>query len=70
MTAESNGCAERFIRTLKEQLLWVEPFATLEDLRLVLLAFQDRYNREWLIQRHGHRTLSAVRAAYTAALAA
>jgi putative transposase len=67
---QGNGCAERFIRTLKEQLLWVERFATIEDLRLALLAFKDRYNREWLIQRHGHRSPGAVRTAYTAALAA
>ena len=67
---EGNGCAERFIRTLKEQVLWIEPFATIEDLRLALLAFKDRYNREWLIQRHGHRSPAAIRTAYTAALAA
>ena len=30
---EGNGVAERFIRTLKEQLLWVRPFATVEELR-------------------------------------
>ena len=59
---EGNGCAERFIRTLKEQLLWIERFGTVEDLRVALLAFKDRYNREWLIQRHGHRTPAAVRA--------
>ena len=41
---EGNGCAERFIRTLKEQLLWVETFETVEQLRLALLAFKDRYN--------------------------
>jgi len=57
-----NGCAERFIRTLKEQLLWIERFATVDDLHLALLAFKDRYNREWLIERHGHRTPVAVRA--------
>ena len=67
---EGNGCAERFIRTLKEQLLWVEPFATVEDLRLALLAFRDRYNREWLIERHGHRTPAAVRAAFADEVAA
>ena len=27
---EGNGCAERFIRTLKENLLWVRHFATVE----------------------------------------
>jgi hypothetical protein len=30
----------------------------------VLLAFQDRSNREWLIERHGHRTPAAVRVAF------
>ena len=66
---EGNGCAERFIRTLKEQVLWVQAFATVEALRQALLAFQDRYNREWLLERHGHRPPATVRAAYTAALA-
>ena len=28
---EGNGCAERFIRTLKENLLWVRSFATVEE---------------------------------------
>ena len=67
---EGNGCSERFIRTLKEQLLWIEPFATVEDLRLALLAFKDRYNRDWLIQRHGHRSPAHVRANYAAPIAA
>ena len=50
---EGNGCAERFIRTLKEQLLWLRRFETVEELRLALLEFKDRYNNEWLIERHG-----------------
>ena len=29
---EGNGCAERFIRTLKENLLWVRTFATVAEL--------------------------------------
>ena len=29
---EGNGCAERFIRTLKENLLWVRRFETIEEL--------------------------------------
>ena len=67
---EGNGCAERFIRTLKEQLLWVEHFATVEALRQALLAFRDRYNHEWLIGRHGHRTPAAVREAFVTEVAA
>ena len=42
---EGNGVAERFIRTLKENLLWVRSFETIEDLRLALLAFQADVQR-------------------------
>ena len=59
---EGNGVAERFIRTLKEQLLWVRTFDTVEELRLALLEFKERYNRDWLCERHGHQTPLEVRA--------
>ena len=59
---EGNGVAERFIRTLKEQLLWVRAFETVEELRRALLDFRERYNREWLCARHGYQTPTAVRA--------
>jgi putative transposase len=53
---ETNGCAERWIRTLKEQCLWVELHDTIDQLRQAVAGFVDRYNTSWLIQRHGHRT--------------
>jgi transposase InsO family protein len=59
---EGNGVAERFIRTLKEQLLWVRTFETVEDLRQALLEFKEQYNRGWLCERHGYQTPAAVRA--------
>ncbi len=59
---EGNGCAERFIRVLKENLLWVRRFDTLEELRLALLAFKQTYNQSWIIERHGYRTPAQVRA--------
>jgi putative transposase len=59
---EGNGCAERFIRTLKENLLWVRHFATVEELRLALLAFQQTYNQSWIVERHGYKTPAQVRA--------
>jgi putative transposase len=58
---EGNGCAERFIRTLKENLLWVRTFATVEDLRAALLEFRETYNTTWLIERHGFRPPVAIR---------
>src|ERR1051325_8873274 len=50
---EGNGCAERFICTLKENLLWGRTFETVEELRQALLAFRETYNDIWLIERHG-----------------
>src|SRR3954452_16543248 len=64
---EGNGCAERFIRVLKENLLWVRRFDTVEELRLALLAFQQTYNQSWIVERHGYRTPAQVRAEQTTA---
>jgi putative transposase len=58
---QGNGCAERFIRTLKENLLWLKTFDTVEELRLALHAFQRHYNETWLIGRHGYKTPAQVR---------
>jgi putative transposase len=66
---EGNGCAERFIRTLKENLLWVRSFDTVEELRRALLAFREVYNATWLIERHGFRPPDAVRAEQLSAVA-
>jgi putative transposase len=67
---EGNGCVERFIRTLKENLLWVRRFATIEELRLALLEFQRTYNQTWIVERHGYQTPAAIRAAQLAPLPA
>lgn len=60
---ECNGCAERFIRTLKENLLWIRPFETIEELRQALHDFKETYNQTWIIERHGYQTPAQVRAA-------
>jgi len=58
---EGNGCAERFIRTLKENLLWARHFDTIEQLRAELLEFKKTYNESWLIERHGYLTPAQAR---------
>ena len=58
---EGNGVAERAIRTLKEQLLWVRHFETVEELRRALASFAAKYNASWLRQRHGYKTPNQVR---------
>src|SRR5665811_225874 len=59
---QGNGVAERFIRTLKENLLWVRTFDTIEELRAALIEFARHYNETWLVARHGYRTPAQVRA--------
>ena len=59
---QGNGVAERFIRTLKENLLWVRTFDTIEELRAALIEFARHYNENWLVARHGHLTPAQVRA--------
>jgi transposase InsO family protein len=59
---EGNGVAERLIKTLKEQLLWVRDFPTVEALRKGIAAFADLYNAKWLRERHGHKTPNQIRA--------
>ena len=67
---EGNGVAERFIRTLKENLLWVRHFATVVELIEALREFRRRYNEQWLIERHGYRPPAQVRRDLTAAIPA
>ena len=50
------------IRTLKENLLWVRTFETVEDLRQTLLEFKCVYNESWILARHGYKTPVQVRA--------
>jgi len=46
---------------LKENLLWVRAFKTIEELRAELVAFARRYNETWLVARHGYKTPARVR---------
>ena len=58
---ECNGVAERFIRTLKEECIYLHDFETLEEARAVIGAFIERYNNSWLLQRHGYLTPARAR---------
>jgi transposase InsO family protein len=58
---EGNGVAERFIRTLKENLLWVRSFQTIEDLRLALLEFKRTYNEQWMLEKYNYRSPAQAR---------
>jgi hypothetical protein len=47
------GGTSRFIRTLKENLLWVRAVKTIEELRPELSHSLRRSNETWRVARHG-----------------
>ena len=58
---ETKGCAERLIRTIKEQLLWLKRFSSVTEFNEALQEFRQKYNSEWIIQRHGYISPSEAR---------
>ena len=64
---ECNGVIERFMRTLKEQCLYLHRFQSLAESQRIIGEFIARYNTEWLIERLGHQTPVAARSAAMAA---
>lgn len=50
---QTNGVAERFNRTLKEQVIHGRVFRNIEELRAAVGAFVEVYNNEWLIEKRG-----------------
>ena len=61
---ECNGIMERWIRTLKEECLYMHDFESLEQARMVIGEFIKRYNAEWLLERHNYKTPSEARESY------
>lgn len=62
---ETNGIAERFMRTLRERVLDGARFRNLAEAREAISAFVERYDREWMLQRHGYRSPEEVRASFS-----
>jgi putative transposase len=60
---ETNGVVEKFLQTLKEQILWIERFDTLEQLRARVRQSARDYNEHWRLERHGYRSPRQARAA-------
>lgn len=58
---ETNGVAERFFRTLKEQVVFGRVFRNLEELRAAVGDFVSRYNQHWLVEKLGFLTPAEAR---------
>lgn len=61
---ETNGVAERFFRTLKEQVVHGRVYRNIDEVRAAVRAFIDRYNAAWLIEKNGLKSPLAARAAW------
>ena len=61
---ETNGVAERFFRTLKEQIVHGRIYQTLDEVRAAVRDFVDRYNAAWLIEKNGLLSPLDARAAW------
>jgi transposase InsO family protein len=58
---QTNGVAERFIRTLKEQAIHGRIFRNLDEVRRAVADFVTRYNREWRVEKLGFLTPAEAR---------
>lgn len=61
---QTNGVAERFNRTLKEQVIHGRIFRNVEEVRAAVTAFKDRYNRHWRLEKLGFMSPHEARQAY------
>ncbi len=44
------------MRTLKEECIYLNRFASLSEAKRIIGEFIERYNREWMIERHDYKT--------------
>ncbi|MDT8442572.1 MAG: integrase core domain-containing protein [Desulfuromonadales bacterium] len=65
---ETNGVAERFNRTLKEQVIHGQIFRNVEEVRQAVAAFVERYNAEWRVEKNGFVSPREARQNWQAAL--
>lgn len=61
---QTNGVAERFNRTLKEQVIHGRVFKNVEEVRTAVNAFKDLYNRHWRLEKLGFMSPLEARQAY------
>ena len=66
---ETNGVAERFIRTLKEQIVFGRIYQDIEEVRAAVRAYIECYNQHWLLEKNGYRSPAETRRRWMAAAA-
>jgi putative transposase len=67
---ETNGAAERFNRTLKEQAIHGRIFRNIDEVRAAVGEFVERYNTQWRLEKMGYKTPVEARDEHALRLAA
>ena len=61
---QTNGVAERFFHALKEQIVYGRVYRTVAEVRDAVDTFVDLYNDQWLPEKNGFVSPSAMREAW------
>ncbi len=64
---QTNGVAERFNRTLKEQIIHGRIYHNIEELRNAVREFVGQYNAQWLVEKNGYLSPAQARHEWNAA---
>lgn len=67
---QTNGVAERFFRTLKEQALYGRVFRTIAEVRQAVGEFVERYNRCWRLEKNSFLSPQQMRESFALKAAA
>ena len=59
-----HSAAERFNRTLKEQAIHGRVFRNVEEVRVAVTEFKERYNHHWRLEKLGFMSPLEARQAY------
>ncbi len=65
---QTNGVAERFNRTLKEQIIHGRIYRNIDELRDAVRAFVEQYNVQWLVEKNGYLSPAQARQAWNDAM--
>lgn len=61
---QGNGVVERFFKTLKEQLLWLQTYSTVEELYKAVADWIKNYNSNWMVAKNGYMSPADFRAGF------
>ena len=65
---QTNGVAERFNRTLKEQIIHGRIYRNIAELRNAVRGFVEQYHAQWIVEKNGYLSPAQARQAWHTAM--